>query len=84
MNPKVLPDEPAVGCDTGLHQESLLLRTLIDNLPDCIYAKDTGGRKTLANRADLKNLRCQTEAEALGKTDFDFFSPEEAARFVAR
>ncbi len=61
----------------------MLLRTLFDNLPDCIYAKDRACRKTLANPADLKNLRCRTEAEALGKTDLDFFSKEEADRFMA-
>ena len=66
-----------------LTQERLLLRTLIDNLPDGIYAKDTAGRKTLANPADLKNLRCRTEAEAIGKSDFDLFPAEIAARFFA-
>ena len=64
-----------------LSKERLLLRTLIDNLPDCIYAKDTAGRKTMANPADLKNLRCKTEAEAIGKSDYDFFPPEIAKQF---
>ena len=66
-----------------LFQERLLLRTLIDNLPMAVYAKDAAGRKTLANPADLKNMRCETEADALGKTDFDFFPKEIAAKFVA-
>ena len=64
-------------------QERRLLRTLIDNLPDCIYAKDAAGRKTMANAADLKNLRCKTEAEAVGKTDFDIFPPDVAEKFWA-
>ena len=64
-----------------LLKERLLLRTLIDNLPDAIYAKDTAGRKTLANLADLKNLRCPTEAGAIGKSDYDFFPPEVAKQF---
>jgi PAS domain S-box-containing protein len=64
-------------------QERRLLRTLIDNLPDCIYAKDAAGRKTMANAADLKNLRCKTEAEAVGKTDFDLFPPDVAEKFWA-
>ncbi|HTY86762.1 MAG TPA: PAS domain-containing protein [Candidatus Acidoferrum sp.] len=64
-----------------LLKERLLLRTLIDNLPDAIYAKDLAGRKTMANPADLRNLRCPSEAEALGKTDFDFFPPEVAQHF---
>src|SRR5262249_17530121 len=69
--------------DQALAQERRLLRTLIDNLPDAIYAKDTAGRKTLINPADLKNLGCQKEAEALGKTDFDMFPREIAEKFFA-
>ncbi|MGO8836951.1 MAG: PAS domain-containing protein [Limisphaerales bacterium] len=64
-----------------LLKERLLLRTLIDNLPDAIYAKDLAGRKTMANPADLRNLRCKSEAEAVGKTDFDFFPPDVAQKF---
>jgi PAS domain S-box-containing protein len=66
-----------------LAQERSLLRTLVNNLPDCIYAKDTAGRKILANPADLKNYHCQTEAEAIGKTDFDLFPREIAEKFYA-
>lgn len=66
-----------------LDRERRLLRTLVDNLPDCIYAKDTQGRKTLANPADLKNLRCRTEADAIGKNDFDLFPRAEAEKFWA-
>ena len=64
-----------------LLKERALLRTLIDNLPDAIYAKDATGRKTMANPADLKNLHCQTEAEAIGKSDFDLFPPDIARKF---
>jgi len=66
---------------TELLKERLLLRTLIDNLPDAIYAKDSAGRKTMANPADLKNLRCKSEAEAIGKSDFDLFPREQAQKF---
>ena len=69
--------------EEALAQERLLLRTLIDNLPDCIYAKDTAGRKTMANPADLKNLRCKFESEAIGKSDFDLFPPDIAEKFWA-
>ncbi len=69
--------------EEALARERQLLRTLIDNLPDAIYAKDTAGRKTLVNPADLKNLRCQTEAEAIGKNDFDFFPKDLAEKFWA-
>jgi PAS domain S-box-containing protein len=66
-----------------LAQERLLLRTLIDNLPDGIYAKDTSGRKTMANPADLKVMGCKTEANAIGKSDFDFFPKDIAEKFWA-
>ena len=69
--------------EEALGQERLLMRTLINNLPDCIYAKDSAGRKILANPADLKNYNLKTEAEALGKTDFDLFPKEIAEKFHA-
>ena len=69
--------------EDALARERLLLRTLIDNLPDCIYAKDMDGKKTLVNAADLKNLRCKTEAEAIGKNDFDLFPKPVAEKFWA-
>jgi len=69
--------------EESLARERMLLRTLIDNLPDCIYAKDTAGRKTMANPADLKNLRCKFESEAIGKSDFDLFPPDIAEKFWA-
>lgn len=62
-----------VNMEIKLKEERNLLRTLMDNLPDSIYAKAADGRKIMANPGDLKNLGCQTEAEAIGKTDFDFF-----------
>jgi PAS domain S-box-containing protein len=68
----------------ALMNERILLRTLIDNLPDAIYAKDTACRKTLANPADVRdNLHQQSEAEVLGKDDFEFFPKEVATAFFA-
>ncbi|MBN2389167.1 MAG: PAS domain S-box protein [Anaerolineae bacterium] len=68
--------------EEALRAERQLLRTLIDNLPDAIYAKDAQGRKTLANRTDLNNIGLP-EAEVLGKTDAEVFPPEIAASFMA-
>lgn len=66
-----------------LEEERNLIRTLIDHLPDAIYAKDTDARKVMANPADLKNLGCKTEADAIGKSDFDLFPKEIAEAFFA-
>ncbi len=65
-----------------LAQERRLLRTMIDNLPVAVYAKDTQGRKTLANLTDLQNIGLP-EAEVLGRTDTELFPTETAARFEA-
>lgn len=61
--------------------ERMLLRTIIDNLPTAIYAKDVEGRKILANRVDLANTGVKDEAEILGKTDFDMFPRHIAEQF---
>ena len=66
-----------------LTAERNLLRTVIDNLPDCIYAKDAQMRKIMANAGDLKNFGGQSEAEAIGKTDFDLFPKAIAEAFFA-
>ncbi len=58
-----------------LSKEKNLLRTLIDNLPNAIFVKDNLGRKLIANKADLKNLRKETEEEVIGKTDIELFEP---------
>ena len=66
--------------EARIREERNLLRALIDNLPDYIYAKDLAGRKTLSNAADVRALGCKSEAEVLGKTDFDFFPGELAQK----
>ncbi len=68
--------------EAALAQERLLLRTVIDNLPDAVYAKDRQGRKILVNRADLDNIG-KSEAEVLGKTDAELFPQQIAAQFEA-
>jgi len=69
--------------EDALRQERILLRTVIDNLPDAIYTKDSGGRKTLTNRVDLENIGAANEVEILGKTDWELFPEDVAARFDA-
>ncbi|HEV2693007.1 MAG TPA: PAS domain S-box protein [Verrucomicrobiae bacterium] len=62
-----------------LNRERNLLRLLIDNLPACIYVKNIAGRYLIFNQASVRQLGLKNEAEALGKTVFDFF-PQEIAR----
>jgi PAS domain S-box-containing protein len=67
----------------NLLNERLLIRTLIDNIPDSIYSKDLECRKTLVNKAELGFMGAKTEAEVLGKNDFDFYPVELAEKFHA-
>ena len=69
--------------DEALANERALLRTLVDHLPMAIYLKDLAGRKTLVNRVELDYVGAASEAEVLGKTDFDFFPQEQAAGYHA-
>ena len=66
-----------------LAEERNLLRTLIDNLPDAIYAKDTQGRYVVKNLADVRLMGAASPEEVIGKTDFDYYPDEIAARFSA-
>ena len=69
--------------EAKLLNERLMLRTLIDNIPDSIYLKDLNCRKTLANKADVIYSGAESEAEILGKDDFDFYPKEMAEKFLA-
>lgn len=56
-----------------LREKTGLLRTVVDNLPVSVYTKDMQGRKTLANKKELEILGVETEEEALGRHDTDFY-----------
>jgi two-component system cell cycle sensor histidine kinase/response regulator CckA len=64
--------------EEALAQERNLLRTLMDNVPDYIYFKDREGRFIRTTKAHAKTFGLSDPAEAIGKTDFDFFSDEHA------
>lgn len=61
-----------------LEKERLLMRTLIDALPDNIYAKDCDSQFLLANRSVAQSMGTDPDA-ILGKDDFDYF-PEPLAQ----
>jgi PAS domain S-box-containing protein len=66
-----------------LATERNMLRTLIDNLPDYIYVKDTESRFLLNNLAHTQILGAIKPDELVGKTDFDTFPHELAAHYYA-
>ncbi|MDQ2692615.1 MAG: PAS domain S-box protein [Chloroflexota bacterium] len=67
--------------EEALQAERNLLRTLIDNLPDRIYAMDTQGRKILSNTADWQAAGGKVMQDVIGKTDFDTYPTELAEQF---
>jgi PAS domain S-box-containing protein len=67
---------------TALAHERTLLRTMIDLIPAFIYAKDVGSRFIAMNAALARNMGT-TSDEAIGRTDFDFHTPELAKKFYS-
>ncbi|MEI6138379.1 MAG: PAS domain S-box protein [Mariniphaga sp.] len=63
--------------------ERILLRTLIDNIPDSIYSKDFACRKTLANLTEVRYMGANSESEVLGMTDFELYPADLAEKFYA-
>ena len=65
-----------------LAAERNLLRSLIDNLPDFIYVKDTHGRFLLDNIAHREFVGVEREDEVMGRTVADYFPAELANRIT--
>jgi len=63
--------------------ERALLRTVVDTIPERIYAKDREGRFRLQNTAYVRTHGGAGAGDLLGKTVFDLFPPEVAARLHA-
>jgi diguanylate cyclase (GGDEF)-like protein/PAS domain S-box-containing protein len=68
-------------CTPSMKEELTMLRTVVANLPDGIYAKDAQSRFLFANQAAAANMEAASSADLLGKTDFDFFPQELAESF---
>jgi len=63
-----------------LHDEIFLLETLMDNVPDSIYFKDRESRFTRINHYAAARFGVANPADAIGRTDFDFFTGEHAQK----
>jgi len=71
IDPAGIPVEPVM-------HDAYLLRILMDNLPDAIYFKDSNSRFVCINRALASMFGLNDPAQAIGRTDADFFSPMHA------
>jgi PAS domain S-box-containing protein len=61
-----------------LAHEQFLVNAMMDNLPDHIYFKDLESRFIRVNNAQARFLGLDHPDQAIGKTDFDFFTEEHA------
>ncbi len=76
--------------EASREQERVLLKTLIDHLPNSVFVKDKEYKKTVVNTAHLKRVGVTlgrkeplTEADLLGKTDFEVYPKELAEEYFA-
>ena len=60
--------------DQAVLRERNLLHTLMETVPDSIYFKDAEGRFIRVNKALADRFGLSDPADAVGKTDFDFFT----------
>jgi len=64
----------------ALSEANNLLQTLLDNMPDHIYFKDTRSRFIRNSKSQAKMMGLDDPTEVIGKTDFDFFPQAHAQR----
>ena len=64
--------------EEALVQQQYLMRALMDNSPDHIYFKDTQSRFIRMSKSQSDRFGLSDPAQAVGKTDFDFFTEEHA------
>ncbi len=68
--------------EKALHESQVRLRTLMDTLPDLVWAKDPEGAYLFCNRR-FERLYGAREAEIMGKTDYEFVDKDIAEAFRA-
>lgn len=66
-----------------LSLEHQILQTLVDHMPQRIYAKDRTGKFVFANRAVARGMGCERPEDLLGKSDLGFYPQEEALKYLA-
>ena len=66
--------------ESELARERYYLTTLMENLPDYIYVKDSASRFIRTSKAHARVLGLRSPSEAIGKTDFDFYREDYARK----
>lgn len=75
LQPKIIGQENE---EYSVTSDSHLLKALLDNLPEHIYFKDTKSRFIKISSSEAKAFGVNDASEAIGKSDFDYFSKEHA------
>ncbi|MFP5075798.1 EAL domain-containing protein [Rhizobium sp. YIM 134829] len=70
------------GTPADLVDRHYWLETMVNHIPDYIYAKDTAGRFLIANHATVRDNSLSDMRDIIGLTDFDLHPPE-IARAIA-
>jgi PAS domain S-box-containing protein len=60
-------------------RERVLMRTLIDAMPDAVYTMDAAARGVICNPAAVRAFGVPGVDDLVGKTSLEVFAPEEAA-----
>jgi len=66
-----------------LHREHLLLRAMMDHVPDSVYFKDLESRFIMLSHSLAAKMGLANPDEAIGKTDHDFFDARHADQSLA-
>lgn len=66
-----------------LSLEQYMMESLVNNMPDSIYFKDAESRFIRCNQRTADIFQLASPEDAIGKTDYDFFSRAEADEYRA-
>jgi sigma-B regulation protein RsbU (phosphoserine phosphatase) len=70
-------------CQLTHNHEGFLLQTLMNNIPDAVYFKDTRSRFLMISRALSKKHHLNDPQDAVGKSDADYFTKPHADQALA-
>lgn len=64
--------------ESALFKEQILVRNIMDNIPDQIYFKDLESKFIRTNKVVSERFGLSNPDDIIGKSDFDFFAKEHA------